>query len=94
LVEGWHPAGVAIGDMTDAHVRFDLSGPGTADLLRWGSMALALTTKPAGAALAFAGVTVLFEPLSDGARLHVELPWAAHIWHWLCTATTSPKDHP
>lgn len=95
LAEGWHDSGVAVSALPDAHLRFDIRGPGAAALLRRGSMSLALAgdSPVTGAALGFAGVTVLVEQLADGARLHVEHPLAAHIWHWLLAATSgTPED--
>lgn len=94
LEEGWHPSGLAISDLTDAHIRIDIRGPGALALLALGSPSFALNPKPRAAALAFAGTTLLVEPLPDGARLHVERPQAPHLWHWLIAATHSAKDQP
>lgn len=95
LAEGWHDSGVAISALHDAHLRIDIRGPAAAELLRRGSLSLALSDKGPGTALSFAGVTVLVEHLADGARLHVERPLAAHVWHWLLAAiSTTTEDHP
>ncbi len=94
LADGWHPAGLAISDMTDAHIRLDIRGPNAAALLALGSPSLALDLAPRAAAVGFAGTTLLVEPLAEGARLHVERPQAAHIWHWLLAATQTAKDQP
>lgn len=94
LEEGWHPSALAISDLSDAHVRIDIRGPGAPALLALGSPSLALDLKPRASALAFAGVTLLVEPLSDGARLHVDHPQATHLWHWLIAATQPAKDQP
>lgn len=94
LQDGWHPAGVAVSDLSDAHIRLDLRGPGAAALLALGSPSLALDPKPRAAAVGFAGMTLLVEPLPDGARLYVERPQAPHLWHWLIAATHSAKDQP
>lgn len=94
LQDGWHPAGVAVSDLSDAHIRLDLRGPGAAALLALGSPSLALDAKPRAAALGFAGMTLLVEPLADGTRLHVERPQAPHLWHWLLAATQPAKDQP
>ena len=94
LQDGWHPAGVAISDLSDAHIRIDIRGPGAAALLALGSPSLALNPAPRAAAVGFAGMTLLVEPLPDGARLHVERPQAPHLWHWLIAATQTAKDQP
>ena len=94
LEEGWHPSALAISDLTDAHVRIDIRGPGAPALLALGSPSLALDLKPRAAAVGFAGMTVLVEPLPDGARLHVDHPQAPHLWHWLLAATQTAKDQP
>ncbi|HMS95219.1 MAG TPA: hypothetical protein PKA03_08370 [Tabrizicola sp.] len=94
LQDGWHPAGVAISDLSDAHIRFDIRGPGAAALLALGSPSLAIDPAPRVAAVGFAGMTLLVEPLPDGARLHVEHPQAPHLWHWLLAATQPAKDQP
>lgn len=87
LSDGWHPLGLAVSDLSDAHIRIDICGPAAAALLALGSPSLAIDPSPRAAAVGFAGVTVLVEPLEDGARLHVDRPQAPHIWHWLLAAT-------
>lgn len=95
IAEGWQDSGVAVSALHDAHVRMDIRGAGAAALLRRGSLSLALSRNVAGAALAFAGVTVLHEQRDEGARLHVDLPLAAHVWHWLLAATFGKtEDNP
>lgn len=94
LQDGWHPSGIAISDLSDAHIRFDIRGPAAAALLSLGSPSLALDQAPRAAAVGFAGMTLLVEPLADGARLHVDRPQAAHLWHWLLAATQTAKDQP
>lgn len=94
LQDGWHPSGLAISDLSDAHICFDIRGPGAAALLALGSASLAIDPAPRAAAVGFAGVTLLVEPLADGARLHVERPQAPHLWHWLLAATQTAKDQP
>ena len=94
LEEGWHPSGLAVSDLTDAHIRIDIRGRAAPALLAMGSPSLALDASPRAAALGFAGMTVLVEPLPDGARLHVEHPQAAHLWHWLLAAIQTAKDQP
>ena len=94
LSEGWNASGLAISDLSDAHVRIDIRGPGAPALLALGSPSLALDLKPRAAAVGFAGMTVLVEPLPDGARLHVDHPQAPHLWHWLLAATQTAKDQP
>ncbi|MBL9053335.1 MAG: hypothetical protein JNN02_06360 [Tabrizicola sp.] len=94
LQDGWHSAGIAVSDLSDAHIRFDIRGPGAPPLLALGSPSLALDPRPRAAAIAFAGMTLLVEPLPDGARLHVEHPQAPHLWHWLLAATQPAKDQP
>lgn len=94
LNEGWHPSGVAISDMSQAHVRIDIRGPGTGALLSTGSPSLALDPAPRAAMVGFAGVPLLVQQLADGVRLHVEHSLAPHLWHWLCAACHNAKDHP
>lgn len=94
LDDGWHPTGLAISDLTDAHVRIDIRGPGAQSLLALGSPSLALDPKPRAAAVGFAGMTLIVEPLPDGARLHVDHPQSTHLWHWLIAATPTAKDQP
>lgn len=94
LEDGWHPSGLAISNLTDAHIRIDIRGPGAPALLALGSPSLALDPAPRAAAVGFAGATLLVEPLPDGVRLHVDHPQAAHLWHWLITATHTAKDQP
>jgi len=92
--DGWHPSGLAVSTLHDAHVRLDIRGPGALALLQRGSASLALNPTPRSAALSFAGVTLFFEPLPDGARLHVDLPQATHIWHCLAAALSEREEHP
>lgn len=94
LQDGWHPLGLALSDLSDAHIRIDVTGPYALSLLQRGSASLALNPVPTSAALALAGVTVLTDPLPDDLRLYVDRPWAPHVWHWLSTATALSKDHP
>lgn len=94
LQDGWHSAGVAVSNLSDAHIRLDIRGPGATALLALGSPSLALDLKPRAAAVGFAGMTLLVEPLPDGARLYVERPQAPHLWHWLTAATETAKDQP
>ncbi|MBM3615929.1 MAG: hypothetical protein FJX28_11000 [Alphaproteobacteria bacterium] len=94
LQDGLQPAGIAISALSDAHVRFDIRGPAVAALLALGSPSLALNPAPKAAAVGFAGMTLLVEPLADGARLHVDVQQATHIWHWLAAALSVTEDHP
>jgi sarcosine oxidase gamma subunit len=94
LQDGWHPAGVAVSDLSDAHIRIDIRGPGASALLALGSSSLAIDPAPRAAAVGFAGMTLIVEPRPDGARLHVERPQAPHLWHWLIAATQTAKDQP
>ena len=94
LEDGWHPSGLAISNLTDAHIRIDIRGAAAPALLALGSPSLAQDSAPRAAAVGFAGVTLLIEPLPDGARLHVDHPQAAHLWHWLLAATPTAKDQP
>jgi sarcosine oxidase gamma subunit len=94
MQDGWHQTGLAISDLSDAHIRIDIRGPAATALLALGSPSLAIDPKPRAAAVGFAGMTLLVEPLEGGARLHVERPQAPHLWHWLLAATHSAKDQP
>lgn len=94
LEEGWHATGLAISDLSQAYVPIDIHGPETRAVLAMGSPSLALDPSPRAAAVGFAGLTVLVQPLPDGARLYVEQSQATHLWHWLSAACRTAKDHP
>lgn len=95
LDEGWQ-GGVAVSQLSDAHVRIDVRGTAAEALLHRASPSLALAGDGplASAAVAFAGVPVLVEKRPDGAKLHVELPLAPHVWHWLLAAISETEVHP
>lgn len=94
LEEGWHPSGLAISDLSQAFVTFDLRGPDTAAVLAMGSPSLALDARPRAAALGFAGLTVLFQPLPHGARLYVDQSQTTHLWQWFSAALMNGKVRP
>lgn len=91
LQDGMHPAGVAISDLTETHIRLDIRGPAASALLTLGSPSLAIDPNPRAAAVGFAGMALLVEPLEGGARLHVERPQAPHLWHWLLAASNGTE---
>jgi sarcosine oxidase gamma subunit len=79
------PARVAVSDVTDGFLGFDLAGHGAADLIRLATTYdfTDPTLRPAESALMeFAGFKVAIVRRERGWRVYVERPVAAALWHW------------
>jgi heterotetrameric sarcosine oxidase gamma subunit len=89
---GWSD-GVAITDVSDGFLLFDVTGPAALEVVAMGAD-YDFTSRPAlpmeSAAMLFAGLKVSVVRIAGGWRLHVERPYAAALWHWLEYAT---QDH-
>ena len=83
---GWSEGGLAITDVSDGFVLFDVVGPAAPDLMALGA-SYGFSEKPAGPAesgsMLFAGLKVAVARILPGWRLHVERPYAAAMWQWL-----------
>lgn len=88
---GWSDEGIAITDISDGFVLFDITGPAAPDLMRLGA-SYDFEAEPAGpaesASMLFGGLKVAVARLRPGWRLHVERPYAAALWHWLQRAAS------
>lgn len=83
---GWSPDGVAVADVSDGYLLFDVTGRRAAEIMRLG--AAYDCDSPAelaeeSAMILFAGIKVALMRLEAGWRLHVERPAATALWHWL-----------
>jgi heterotetrameric sarcosine oxidase gamma subunit len=85
-VLGWSADGIAITDVSDGFVLFDVTGQAAPDLMALGTN-YDFDAKPAGpaesASMLFAGLKVAIARILPGWRLHVERPHAAALWQWL-----------
>ncbi len=84
LQPGWHEQGYAVSRSEDAFVVFEISGPGTEDLLSFG--AEVFFDKPSGsAARLLAGLAVILYRYDRElcVRAHVARPRAAALLKWL-----------
>jgi heterotetrameric sarcosine oxidase gamma subunit len=85
-VFGWSENGVAVTDVSDGFVLFDVTGRAALDLMKLGAN-YEFEAEPAGAAestlMIFAGLKVAVARLEQGWRLHVERPYATALWQWL-----------
>jgi heterotetrameric sarcosine oxidase gamma subunit len=83
---GWSDDGVAITDVSDGFVLFDVVGPAAPNLMALGA-AYDFAAKPAGpaesASMLFAGLRVAVARILPGWRLHIERPYATALWQWL-----------
>jgi heterotetrameric sarcosine oxidase gamma subunit len=83
---GWSDDGVAITDVSDGFVQFDVTGSAAPDLMALGA-SYDFDAKPGGpvesASMLFAGLKVAIARILPGWRLHVERPHAAALWQWL-----------
>lgn len=83
---GWSADGVAVTDVSDGFVLFDVTGPAAPDLMARGANH-DFDAKPGGpaesASMLFAGTKVAIARIPPGWRLHVERPHAAALWQWL-----------
>ena len=82
---GWHDAGWAATDASDAFIVFELAGAALRSLVAEATSADLDADSPS-AAIQFAGVAaLLYRATEDCARLHVEFPFAPYVWRWLET---------
>ncbi|HVJ34644.1 MAG TPA: sarcosine oxidase subunit gamma family protein [Terriglobia bacterium] len=82
---GWSD-GIAVTDVSDGYLLFDILGRSAANIMRLGSAYdYDSLEKPAeeSAMTLFAGIKVALKRLETGWRLHVERPAATALWHWL-----------
>ena len=83
---GWSDDGIAITDVSDGFVQFDVTGRAAPDLMALGA-SYDFDAKPGGpaesASMLFAGLKVAIARILPGWRLHVERPHAAALWQWL-----------
>jgi heterotetrameric sarcosine oxidase gamma subunit len=83
---GWSADGIAITDVSDGLLLFDVTGPAAPDLMALGAN-YDFDAKPEGpaesASMLFAGLKVAIARILPGWRLHVERPHAAALWQWL-----------
>jgi heterotetrameric sarcosine oxidase gamma subunit len=83
---GWSDDGIAITDVSDGFVLFDIVGPAAPDLMALGAP-YDFAAKPAApaesASMLFAGLRVAVARILPGWRLHIERPYAAALWQWL-----------
>ncbi|QCN99604.1 sarcosine oxidase subunit gamma (plasmid) [Azospirillum argentinense] len=92
-------AGLAAAEVGDGLPDLELSGPRARDVLAGGTaLDLHPSAFPAGRATRtrLGRIGVLLQRVEDGGddpvfRLHVERPWAGHLWSWLADAAL---DHP
>ncbi|QCO06256.1 sarcosine oxidase subunit gamma [Azospirillum argentinense] len=92
-------AGLAAAEVGDGLPDLELSGPRARDVLAGGTaLDLHPSAFPAGWATRtrLGRIGVLLQRVEDGGdgpvfRLHVERPWAGHLWSWLADAAL---DHP
>ncbi|HSE73819.1 MAG TPA: sarcosine oxidase subunit gamma family protein [Dongiaceae bacterium] len=83
---GWSDEGLAITDVSDGYVLFDITGSAASKLMALGA-AYDFEGKPAGiaesASMLFAGLKTAVARMPSGWRLHVERPYATAMWQWL-----------
>ena len=93
---GWSNDGVALTDMSDGILLFDVTGPSALDVMALGAE-YDFAAKPASptksAAMLFAGLKVWMARIAGGWRLHVERSYAAALWQWLEHATQDHTAH-
>ncbi|HET6160260.1 MAG TPA: hypothetical protein VFE34_18085 [Dongiaceae bacterium] len=83
---GWSDDGVAITDVSDGLMLFDVTGPAAPALMQLGAN-YEFEANPAGpeesASTLFAGLHASIVRILPGWRLHVERPYATAMWQWL-----------
>jgi heterotetrameric sarcosine oxidase gamma subunit len=87
---GWSNDGLALTDVSDGILLFDVTGPAAPDVMAQGAEYdfTSKTTLPTEAAtMLFAGLKVSIARIPAGWRLHIERPYAAALWQWLEHAT-------
>ena len=88
---GWSESGIAITDVSDGFVLFDVVGAAAPDLMALGAH-YDFAAKPAGSAesasMLFAGLRLAVARILPGWRLHVERSYATALWQWLQRAAS------
>jgi heterotetrameric sarcosine oxidase gamma subunit len=83
---GWSDDGLAITDVSDGYVLFEITGPAARELVALGAN-YDFEGKAAGIAesalMLFAGLKTAVARMPAGWRLHVERPYATAMWEWL-----------
>ncbi len=83
---GWSDGGVAITDVSDGFILFDITGPAARDLMALAA-AYDFESVPAApaesASMLIAGLKAAVSRRQSGWRLHVERPYAPAMWRWL-----------
>jgi sarcosine oxidase gamma subunit len=83
---GWSSDGIAVTNVTDGFLCFDLTGPRAGDIMRlaapydFGALS---STAAESTLMQFAGAKAAMVRLETGWRLHVERPMATAVWRWL-----------
>jgi heterotetrameric sarcosine oxidase gamma subunit len=94
---GWSDGGIAVTDVSDGFVLFDVVGSAALDLMKLGAN-YAFDAAPAGpaesASMIFAGLRTAIARLPQGWRLHVERPYATALWQWLQHAASEWNKPP
>lgn len=94
---GWSEDGIAISDVSDGFVLFDVAGRAALDLMKLGAQ-YPFEAEPGGPAesalMLFAGLKVAVARLERGWRLHVERPYATALWQWLQHAASAWEKPP
>lgn len=94
---GWSGDGIAVTDVSDGFVLFDIAGRAASDLMKMGAQ-YAFEAGPGGPAesalMLFAGLKVAVARLDQGWRLHVERPYAPALWQWLQHAASQWEKPP
>jgi len=88
---GWSDDGIAITDVSDGFVLFDVTGAAAPDLMRLGAdydFEAEAAGSAESASMLFAGLKTAVARFQPGWRLHVERPHAAAMWHWLQRAAS------
>lgn len=87
---GWSTDHVAVTDVSDGFLLFDVTGPSALDVMAMGAeydFAAGPALPTESAAMVFAGFRVSVARIAAGWRLHVERSSAPALWHWLEQAT-------
>jgi heterotetrameric sarcosine oxidase gamma subunit len=96
-VFGWSDDGVAVTDVSDGFVLFDVTGTAALDLMKLGAN-YAFEAAPAGPAesalMVFASLKMAIARVPQGWRLHVERPYATALWQWLQHAASEWNKPP
>lgn len=83
VASGWRSEGFAASDASDLYAVFDLHGPAIRTVVAEACAADLDAASPSAATL-FAGFhALLYRTAENGARLHVEAPFAPALWRWL-----------